>query len=702
MLRPSLRASIISAVQQLPLIGDGVVQSVCPHDCADTCSILSSVEGGRLTSVAGNPDHPVTQGFLCKKLMRSPDRVYSPERILHPLKRNGPKGSGQFEPITWDQAIREITDNWKRIVDQHGPLAILPFCGSGTEGLVNGDLAGKRFFNRLGTLQLVRTICTRAGRTGYRYTMGESVGADPTRIADSKLVIAWGANTPTTNIHQHPFFQQARQNGAKFVIVNPLRIKGSEAADMVIQPRPASDAALALGMMNVIVNEGLHDQDFIEGFTTGFDDFKRRLADYPPDRACELTGVPADDIRAFARLYAEERPSFMTIGPGCQRHSNAGMTLRTLACLPAMVGAYRHRGGGAYFPTSTVFPVDFGPLEGNDLRPNPAAGYNMIRLGEMLSGPPIRSLYVYQGNPATTLYDQQRVTRGLSRDDLFTVVHEQVMTDTARHADIVLPATTQFEQPDIMFSYYQPSLLLNRPAIAPIGAARSNLDTFNALAEAMGFDDPCFRHDAWRVIDEILNMDDAAMAGVSRDALFADGWAKVDADDGHDCFLNGSFPTPSGRIELYSEAMAEMGLDPLPSFTPPKEGRQATPELFARYPLRLLTPSAHGMLNSAYATETGGPADENTPTLIIHPRDAALRGIESGDAVRVFNDRGACSLTARLDEAVLPGVVISAGLWWNSAYGDGCNANHTTPDFAADMGGGSAFNTNLVEVEGQP
>jgi len=693
------------AVQQLPLITDGVVHSVCPHDCADTCSMLSTVEGGRLKAVAGNPDHPVTQGFLCKKLMRAPERVYSAERILHPMKRTGAKGGGQFEPISWDQAIADITDNWKRIIDEDGPLAVLPFCGSGTEGVVNGDLAGKRFFNRLGTLQLVRTICTRAGRTGYRYTMGQSVGADPTRIGDCKLVIAWGVNTPSTNIHQHPFFRQARQGGAKFAVVNPLRIKGSDAADLVIRPRPASDAALALGMMNVIVEDGLEDRDFIDRFTIGFDAFRRRLAEYPPDRAAALTGLPADEIRAFARLYAEQRPSFISIGPGCQRHSNGGMTLRTLACLPALVGAYRRRGGGAYFPTSTVFPVGFGALEGGEMRPNPAAGYNMIHLGRMLSepgAPTIRSLYVYQGNPATTLYDQNRVRRGLARDDLFTVVHEQVMTDTARYADIVLPATSQFEQPDLMFSYYQPSLLLNRPAIAPVAEARSNLDTFNALADAMGFEEPCFKQNAWQVIDEILDLDHPAMAEVSRHALLADGCAPVPADDGHDCFLKGRFPTPSGRIELFSETMAAMALDPLPSYTPPREGEETTPDLFARYPLRLLTPSAHSMLNSAYAPEAGGPAGEDAPTLIIHPRDAEARGVSDGDRVRVFNDRGACGLTAHIDAAVRPGVVVGAGLWWSSAYAGGGNANHTTPDFPADMGGGSSFNTNLVQVEVWP
>lgn len=687
-------------MEPFPTIDDGVVHSVCPHDCADTCSILSRVESGRLVAVSGNPDHPVTQGFLCKKVMRAPERVYGSERLLHPLKRTGPKGSGNFERISWEEALETIADTWKQIIEEDGPLAILPFCGSGTEGVVNGDLAGKRFFNRLGTLQLVRTICTRAGRTGYRYTMGESVGADPTHIVDCKLVIAWGANTATTNIHQHPFFKEARTNGARFAVVNPLRVAGSETAEMVLQPRPATDAALALGMMNVIVTEGLHDRDFVERFTTGFEAFKERLAEYPPERAADLCGVPAEDIRAFARLYASHQPAFLTIGPGCQRHSNGGMTLRTLACLPALVGAYRHRGGGAYFPTSTVFPVRFDELEGDDLRPTPPAGYNMIHLGRLLTEPgeqPIRSLYVYQGNPATVLYDQNRVRRGLARDDLFTVVHEQVMTDTARFADIVLPATSQFEQADLLFSYYQPSLLLNRPAVAPVGEAKSNLDTFTALALAMGFEDACFQRSAEEVIEEILTL--PGLEGVNRKMLLEDGWAPVETEDGHDCCLKGRFPTPSGRIEFASQRMAELVLDPLPTYTPPREGPEATPDLFARYPLRFLTPSAHATLNSAYGSEAGSLPTEKTPTLLLHPDDAGPRGIGNGETVRVFNDRGACRLTARIDDAVRPGVVISPGLWWSAHYPDGAPPNVTTPDFAADMGGGSAFNTNLVQVE---
>lgn len=655
-----------------------------------------------MVRISGNPDHPVTKGFLCRKMMRAPSRVYGAERLLHPLRRTGPKGSGQFARVSWDEALAEITGRWKAILAEDGPYAILPFAGSGTEGLVNGDIAGKRFFNRLGTLQQVRTICTRAGRTGFRYTMGQSAGADPTRIGDSRLLIAWGVNTTFTNVHQNPFFREARRNGARFVIVNPYRIPGAESADRVIQPRPASDAALALGMMNVIVGEGLLDADFVRRFTFGFEEFRARLADYPPERVAELTDVAPDDIRAFARLYAAERPSFLTIGPGCQRHSNGGMTLRTLACLPALVGAYRWRGGGAYFPTSTVFPVDFESLEGGELRPTPAAGYNMIHLGRMIDGegsPRIRSLYVYQGNPASVLYDQTRVRRGLARDDLFTVVHELVMTDTARMADIVLPATTQFEQTDILFSYYHPSLLLNQQAIPPVGEARSNFDTFADLARGMGFEDPCFEIEAWDAIGEVLALDHPAIEGITLEQLVSDGWAEARVDDGHDCFLKGRYPTPSGRIEFLAARMAEVGLDPLPGYTLPKEGRESTPELFTRYPLQFLTPSAQATLNSAYADEGGALATEKTPTLILHPEDAKRRGIAAGDRVRVFNDRGHCLLTARPEETVRPGVVVSHGQWWSSAYPDGHLPNHTTPDFSADMGGGSSFNTNLVEVE---
>jgi len=684
---------------------DAVVHSVCPHDCADTCSVLSHVRAGRLVRVEGNPAHPVTRGYLCRKFSRSPEKVYAPDRLLYPMRRAGPKGSGEFSRISWNEAITEIAGRWRAVIDDPGPdggpRAILPFCGSGTEGLVQGDIAGKRFFNRLGSYQLVRTICTRAGRTGYRYTMGDSAGADPTAAGQARLTVAWGANTGSTHIHQQAVFRQARDHGARHAVVNPLRIRGAANADLLLQPRPGSDAALALGMMHVIIGEGLYHRDFVERYTLGFERLRERVLEYPPERAGQLTGIPAAEVAAFARLYAEEPRSFIYVGPGCQRHTNGGMTLRTLACLPALTGAWRHPGCGLYYPTSTVFPVDWSPLEGEDLRPNPAAGYNMIHLARMLDGPGprIRSLYVYNGNPAAVLYDQNRLREGLARDDLFTVVHEQRLTDTARYADIVLPATTQFEHEDLLFSYYRPGLLLNNRAIAPPGECRSNREVFSSLAAAMGFTDACFRLDDRAVVEQVLALDAPAIDGITLERLLADGWADARAATARDHVLAGRFPTPSGRIEFYSQTMADDGHDPLPAFTPLKESREAAPALAKRYPLCFITPSAHSLLNSNYGQDAGFTQAEKRPALIMHPDDAGPRGIADGAPVRVFNDRGDCRLWARVDTAVRPGVVASHGQWWDCHYPDGHNPNHTTPDFAADMGGGSSFNSNLVEVE---
>jgi anaerobic selenocysteine-containing dehydrogenase len=679
---------------------NGTVISACPHDCPDACSIITTIENGRLAKISGNPNHPVTQGYICRKFAAAPARIYAKDRLIQPLRRTGKKGSGEFRRISWPEAIEVIAERWKNDIQEHGPFSIVPFYGSGTEGLINGRIAGKRFFNRLGTVQLNRTICTKSGREGYRYTMGASMGADPTAIVDNKLIIAWGCNTPTTSIHHQGYLHQARRNGAVYAVINPARIRGAENADHFLQPRPGSDAALALGMMHVIIKENLHDADFIRDYTLGFEELRGRAEQYPPERVAALTDIPTDVIEEFARLYARLRPSFIYVGPGCQRHSNGGMTLRTLACLPALVGAWRWRGSGLYFPTSTIFPVETSSLEGSDLRPNPPRRYNMIGLADLLANedPPVRSLYVFNGNPATVLYDQNKLRTLLAREELFTVVHEQYLTDTARYADIVLPATTQFEQDDILFSYYHLSVLLNRQAIAPVGECKSNLETFSLLAEAMGFTDPCFRQDSDEIINDILSLDHPALTGITLPELEKSGWARANLGAAHDFVKQGRFPTPSGRIEFFSGTMQQAGHDPLPDYIPPQESREATPDLFARYPLYFLTSSARASLNSNYAQHNGIPAGKEKPLLFIHAEDAKARNITNGDLVCVFNDRGHCHITAEVGDAVRPGVVACPGLWWDHQYPEGGNPNHTTPDFTGSIGGGSAFNSNLVNV----
>lgn len=679
---------------------DTIVHSVCPHDCADTCSILSYVKDGRLVKIQGNPHHPVTRGFLCRKFSLAPERVYDPDRILFPLARTGPKGSGRFQRISWPEAVGLISTRWKEILAESGPYSILPFYGSGTEGLINGRIAGKRFFNRLGSLQLERTICTKAGRLGFRYTMGTSMGADPAAVGKTKLVIAWGVNAPSTHVHFYSFLTKARSHGTLYAIVNPLAIKDSENADFLLRPLPGTDAALALGMMHVIIQEKRYDADFAACSTIGFDALKERVKDYPPEKVEAITGIKTEAIQNFARLYADSRPSFIFIGPGCQRHSNGGMTVRTLSCLPALTGDWKFPGGGVYYPTSTVFPVDWSPLEGEELRPNPPAAYNMIHLGRLLTqaNPPVKSLYVFNGNPASTLYHQRELRAALMREDLFTIVHEIFMTDTARYADLILPAATSFEYLDLLYSYFYIGVLLNQPAIEPLGECKSNLETFQLLAQAMGFEDSCFRKDSWSLIQEILNLEDPLIKGVILDRLQKDGFALLRPKKPWAPFADGKFPTPSGKIELFCSQMAEQGHDPHPAYIPLQEGPESTPELFMRYPLYFLTPSGHPFLNTNFGKDGGRINEEDEPTLIIHPEDARPRGIQEGMLVDVFNDRGHCVFPVTLSDETRRGVVTVMGQWWDQYYERGMNPNQTTPDFPADMGGGSAFNTNLVEV----
>ncbi len=625
------------------------------------------------------------------------------------MKRTGPKASGKFERNGWDEAADTIAANFKKIISEDGPEAILPFYGSGTLGIVQGKLAGKRFFNRLGTLQLDRTICTKAGRIGYLYTMGSSEGADPRGLPHSRLVISWGTNTFATNVHQLPLLSKARRQGAKYVVINPFRVRGAEVADMFIQPRPGSDAALALGMMHVIIREELYDKNFVDKNTFGFGMLCQRVEDYPPEKVEKLTDVGAEEIIALARLYARVTPSFIYTGSGMQHYTNGGMTVRTISCLPALVGAWGRPGGGMFFPTSTVFPVNWDELEGNELRPGsgPPSCFNMNSLGDMLldDKPAIRALYVFNANPRAVLFNQNKLVEAMNRKDLFIVVHEQILTDTARHADILLPATTQFEQVDLHASFFHLNLKLSQQAIDPPGECRSNLDTFNVLAGALGFTERCFSQSGWDVIEEVLSLDHPALQGITTERLKSeDGYVPVNMPgtapgQPYVPYIDGTFHNPSGKIEFYSERMKADGYDPLPAYVPLSEGPETTPELNERYPLRFITPSANSLLNSNLSDSLYTQQVEKGPTVTLHPEDATARGISTGDKVRVFNDRGTCLLWARVEEKVRPGVAVSLGQWWSTRCPGGANTNHTTPNYIADMGGGSAFNTNLVQVE---
>ncbi len=678
------------------------LRSVCPHDCPDTCGIISHVKGGRLVKVKGDPDHFVTRGFLCKKVMSYPERVYSSDRVLYPLKRVGQKGTGKFKKISWEEAIDTIASRFKSIISNHGAGSILPFSGSGTLGLVNGNVAGKRFFNRLGASRLDRTICSKGGRIGYKYTLGASFGADPIAIPQSKMIISWGTNPYYTNIHQVPLIKEAKKNGAYYVVINPDKIKSVEEADLFIQPNPGSDAALALGVMNVIVNESLYNKEFVKNYTEGFDALSVRIQEYSLDKVEGITGVDKEIIKKFAHIYAKSKPSFIYAGSGMQHHTNGGMMIRTISCLPGLTGVWKYPGGGIFYPTSEAFPITWDVLEGHDLCQNTPRLINMNQLGQTLldAEPGVQGLYVYNSNPAAVLFNQRKVIAGLQREDLFTVVHEQLLTDTARYADIVLPATTEFEHADLHYSYFHLSLQLNEPVIKPLGESRPNLDTFNILAKSMGYQESCFDDTATDIINSALTIDSRYLNGITLGRLQDEGAIRLNMPGDFNMPYEAlKFYTPSEKIEFFSEKMKQDGYDPLPVHIPIAEGPSTSPDLYEKYPIYLLTPSAKSFLNSNFANISNSVNQEEWPTLELNKNDAEKRGIKNGEKVKVFNERGECTLWSSVCEYVKEGVAINKGIWWNSLSPDGCNSNQTTPDRLADMGGGSTYNTNLVQIE---
>ncbi|MCL5046276.1 MAG: molybdopterin oxidoreductase family protein [Actinobacteria bacterium] len=687
-------------------------RSVCPHDCPDTCGLLVHVRDGRIEKIEGDPDHPVTRGFTCSKVRSYIERVYGPNRILTPMKRRGPKDVGptgfdQFEPISWDEAIETIADHFREIIRRWGPESILPFSYAGTEGVVNIASMDRRFFYRLGASRLERTICSSAGSAGWTFTMGERVGVDPLLTERARFILIWGANSAATNIHQMALARKAHRNGAKLVVVDVHRNHTAAAADEFYQVLPGSDAALALGMMHVIVAEGLHDEDYVGRHTVGFDQLKERLEDYPPERVARITGLAPEAIAGLAREYASTRPSFIRIGNGLQHHDNGGMAIRTIACLPAIMGAWKDVGGGALHFNSGYFALNERAVQRPALLSGNPRIINMCQLGKALTeaDPPVKALFVYNSNPAAVVPNQKMVLQGLARDDLFTVVHEQVLTDTCLYADIILPATTFLEHTDLYKSYWHQYLQLAEPVIPRVGEAKPNIEVFSLLARAMGFAEECFGDTTEDVIRQALDFpSNEGLNGVTLERLKREG--RIFLSRGEFPFGEGKWKTPSGKIELYSEAMARDGYDPLPAHVPLVEGPESPPELKSSFPLTLINPPNHGFLNSTFGDSTSSVAQEKEPVIEIHPEDAGPRGIESGDLVRVWNDRGECYLRARVADTVLPGVLVSLGVWWASRsprfgnlkprFG---NLNQTTPDRLADMGGGATIFSNLVQVE---
>ncbi|HEU0016650.1 MAG TPA: molybdopterin oxidoreductase family protein [Longimicrobium sp.] len=697
-------------ISSLPLLRDGVVRGACPHDCPDTCAMLVHVRDGRAVRVQGDPEHPVTQGFLCTKVNRYVERTYHADRLTVPLRRVGPKGEGRFEPATWDEALDDIARRLDEIRGADGPQSILPYSYAGTMGLVQGGSMDRRFFHRVGASLLDRTICAAAGSAGWGVTYGDRMGPSPEEAEHARLVLLWGTNTLTSNPHLWPALRRARERGARLIAIDPIRTRTAAQCHEHLPIRPGTDAALALGMMHVIFRDGLEDGDYLRAHTVGWEALRERVREWPPERAAAVTGLEAERIEGLAREYALTRPSFIRLNYGLQRHAGGGMAVRVLSILPAVTGAWRDVGGGATLSMGGAFKPNHAALTRPDWIPPGTRTVNMIRLGDALTlpdagvgGPPVRALVVYNSNPAAVAPDLGRVRQGLRREDLFTVVLEHFRTDTADYADWVLPATTQLEHWDVHTSYGHLYVMLNRPAIEPVGQALPNSEIFRRLAARMGLDDPAFRDDDVELIRQALDSRDPGFEGITFERLLEEGWARLNVPAPFRAYAEpGGLRTPTGMIQIVAPELEALGLDPVPTYVPPVETADADPELGARFPLVLLSPPEHQFMNSTFVNipaldRAAGPAK-----LVLHPNEAAVRGIADGERVRVWNDRGDFFARALVTEDVRPGVAVSYGVRWASRSEEGRTVNDTTSQRLTDMGGGPVFYDNAVEVEPAP
>lgn len=682
-----------------------IVRGACPHDCPDTCAIITEVRvsDGRAIGLRGDPDHPFTQGWLCAKVRPYLDRVYHPDRLLYPMRRVGPKGSGEWERTSWDEAIAEIVERWRAIMDQYGAAAILPYSYSGTLGLVQIGVASERLWNRMGVSGLDRTICDAAATTAVRATLGAKWAPDASHLLDSKLILIWGHNPVSTNPHVMPFIRQAQRNGTKVVVIDPRRTRTARSADLHLQPRPATDGALALAMIHVIFRHGLHDEAWLEANTVGWRELRERVSGYSPEWAAGITGICAETIETLAREFATLTPAVVKFSDGIQRHGNGGQTIRALCALPAVTGQIGKRGGGVFYSTSDYVHWNAEAVGHRSECPPVPRVINMNRLGAALTGeavdPPVMSLYVFGANPVTSTPNAGLIVKGLLRDDLFTVVHEQFMTDTAKYADIVLPATTQLEQFDLHRPYGHRHLQLNQPAIEPLGEAKSNWDVMRLLAAALGYDEPWLHQTAEEVVAEIFEASKPTnrhLADVTLEQLYRDGTVPLTFDAEHDVpYSNLKFGTPSGKVELYSEKLAGMGLDPLPDWQPPAEFEQSA---LNGDGLVLLSGASHHFVSSSLANIPTLMRKEGEPSIEMNRQDAACRGIADGDLVLVENARGSCLLRAVLTDDVQPGVAVAVKGHWGQHSPDGRNVNWTTSDALADLAGQSTFHSNIVQV----
>jgi len=686
-----------------------IVRATCPHDCPDTCAMLVTVENGVATSVRGDPDHPNTAGVLCTKVSRYVERTYHPDRLLYPLKRIGKKGEGRFTRISWDEALTTIADKLKSIAAKDA-RAILPYSYAGTMGVVQGESMAMRFFNKLGASRLDRTICASAGGVGYKYTIGAKVGTDTEQFDKAKVILIWGGNPIASNLHFWMKVQEAKRRGAILVAIDPYRSLTAEKCQHHIALLPGTDAALALGLMHILIRDNLLDHDYIENYTLGFAELTERAALWTPEKTADTCGISPEQIEQLARLIGETAQAgeavAIRVNYGVQRVHGGGMAVRNIACLPALIGAWRHAAGGILLSSGDSFPKNAFQLERPDLLPTEPAprtinmstiGDDLLRQSSATFGNAVEAVIVYNANPVAVAPESAKVAQGFAREDLFTVVLEHFQTDTADYADILLPATTQLEHIDIHATYGHLYMMANNPAIAPLGESKPNSEIFRLLAARMGFVEPCFAESDDAIAAQAFNAKDTRAIHFDWSSLKKTGWQKLNVPDAP--FAKGGFATPSGKCEFYSARMLADGLDPLPAYIAPYESVRSAPELAKDYPLAMISPPARNFLNSSFVNVQSLRSTEGEPHLDIHPFDAAARGIAHDDMVRIFNARGSFVAKARVTDNTRTGLVVGLSIWWKKMASDGKNANEVTSQKLTDMGRAPTFYDVLVQVE---
>jgi anaerobic selenocysteine-containing dehydrogenase len=677
------------------------VRGACPLDCPDTCAWQVTVEDGRAVELRGDREHPFTRGALCGKVDHYLDALHSPDRLLHPLRRIGAKGEGRFERISWDEAIELVADGLRGAIERHGTESILPYYYAGTMGDIQGWTFGPRLFAALGASRLDTTICAAAAQAALNATLGGSVGYDPEDLPHARLVVLWGASLLSANVHQWRFVLEARKRGAHVVTIDPIRTDTAARSDEHLAPLPGTDAALALGLMRAVLDEGAEDRDWLERHTVGWPELDARLREWPVERAAAVCGLDEPAVRGLGRRLATTRPTAIRLGLGLQRHGGAAAAIRAICAVPAVTGDWRHVGGGVLSMTSGHYPLARKRVAFPSDLPMPAARtINMSRLGEALTAlddPPVAALVVFDANPAAANPNQGRVRQGLARADLFTVVLEQRLTDTADFADVVLPATMQPEHLDIQSGYGHLYVAWNEPAVDPPGECLPNTEIFRRIAAALGLDHPRLRDSDLDLAHQLLDTEACRKAGITAERLRERGWMRVGFPRGTAPFANGGFPTPSGKVELWSSALERKGHDPLVGYVPPHEA--ADPELAERYPLVLLAPASRFYVNSTFASIPWHRRKTGPPRVHLHPEDAVARGLETGDPIRVWNGRGSFLAEAVVDDAARPGVPFTFKTQWPKLSPGGANVNATTPERDTDLGGGPTFHDNRVEIE---